>query len=934
MGKIQEDTKDLRMHMSDLREDTKDIGIDMARQIAEARNKLEQTVTDQINRAQSSMLGNIVQQIKDMVSLSNKLPLQHRILRQLIYEDMDARRIQIHDAAPDTCRWILEDDLDDLAEECQSSRGSSSRESDEFSEESELNTDSSSTYFGSESSGDIIDLESQSRIRQAFINWLRTGSGVMHISGKAGSGKSTLMKFIGQHGTTTEILEVWAAPKRLILGQFYLWNAGTPAQRTLTGVYRSLLFQALIQCPNLIEDVFPYQVNSMKHSVSMSDQFVEKLEKFGDLHIEEAFELLLQKAPAQGHRLCFIIDGLDEFEGNRLRHEALATKLNQWTTSGEVKLLVSSRPWPEFHDVFTSNDTIHFHELNRLDIKTFCLNQLNSDKAANLLESEHRDALRFVVIAKILDSSKGIFLWAYLVLDNILMGLRNGDSVNDLKRKVDEFPPELDDLYDKLREPIEKSEIDKRRSNQILLLVLKAPQGFRILPWEISWLAGDDEPGLLNIEFPTETEVRPYSIEEMNQRLGQVQKRINGLVRGLLEISRITPSPPLKTHEHRNVWLMSQEVTFCHRTTRDYLIRNERRHAALQESWPAFSTSDVYGRICLARIIYNPQLRKINMYGRNFMMVFFGYPVHSNWQHFTTETLNRIGDVAKNIWPPGIVGLSRVGIDNSCGFEAPEPSLKDSCASFIHFASYFGLGKYVLTTVGTDLAQDTRGKSGFDGSILTSAWCGYTDYNFGDATMVEFIETFSSHGEMVTCHPFYMESGKSSISIPSWMIILSGLTAHYTFLMCDRIWGKVNLWYHPRLDHSQIMKSFRILQEHGATAEEEVIMTLQIRSRPTTSYLPGPLPTVTISTNISVQSKQILQWAQDFATVAGELGGGKAFKSEKKEELRSLINFIAEIKRHGVKHKYCKVQSLRWKSKDSDDFEEIEDADSWWYRVW
>jgi Cdc6-like AAA superfamily ATPase len=39
-----------------------------------------------------------------------------------------------------------------------------------------------------------------------FVDWLRCGNGIFHITGKPGSGKSTLMKFLSQHRRTQQEL--------------------------------------------------------------------------------------------------------------------------------------------------------------------------------------------------------------------------------------------------------------------------------------------------------------------------------------------------------------------------------------------------------------------------------------------------------------------------------------------------------------------------------------------------------------------------------------------------------------------------------------------------------------------------------------------------------------------------------------------------------
>jgi polynucleotide 5'-kinase involved in rRNA processing len=47
-------------------------------------------------------------------------------------------------------------------------------------------------------------------IRELFIGWLSSGKGIFHISGKLGSGKSTLMKYLCCEARTKAELTKWA----------------------------------------------------------------------------------------------------------------------------------------------------------------------------------------------------------------------------------------------------------------------------------------------------------------------------------------------------------------------------------------------------------------------------------------------------------------------------------------------------------------------------------------------------------------------------------------------------------------------------------------------------------------------------------------------------------------------------------------------------
>jgi hypothetical protein len=45
---------------------------------------------------------------------------------------------------------------------------------------------------------------------ESFIYWLSSGKGIFHISGKMGSGKSTLVKFLYRHKRVKAELRKWA----------------------------------------------------------------------------------------------------------------------------------------------------------------------------------------------------------------------------------------------------------------------------------------------------------------------------------------------------------------------------------------------------------------------------------------------------------------------------------------------------------------------------------------------------------------------------------------------------------------------------------------------------------------------------------------------------------------------------------------------------
>lgn len=92
-----------------------------------------------------------------------------------------------------------------------------------------------------------------------FGLWLQSATGIYWINGKAGSGKSTLMKYIVDHYKTSSLLQSWAGDAKLCIGEFFFWNSGSRQQRSQTGLFRSLLYKILAHSPELVPILLPAQ---------------------------------------------------------------------------------------------------------------------------------------------------------------------------------------------------------------------------------------------------------------------------------------------------------------------------------------------------------------------------------------------------------------------------------------------------------------------------------------------------------------------------------------------------------------------------------------------------------------------------------------------------------------------------------------------------
>lgn len=86
-----------------------------------------------------------------------------------------------------------------------------------------------------------------------FAMWLKSGHGSYWINGKAGSGKSTLMSYVCQDNRRLELLKQWSVNRILLTPTYFFWAAGSKLQNTVEGLLRSLIYQMLMGCHELVD---------------------------------------------------------------------------------------------------------------------------------------------------------------------------------------------------------------------------------------------------------------------------------------------------------------------------------------------------------------------------------------------------------------------------------------------------------------------------------------------------------------------------------------------------------------------------------------------------------------------------------------------------------------------------------------------------------
>lgn len=266
--------------------------------------------------------------------------------------------------------------------------------------------------------------------------WLRSRTGLYWVCGKAGSGKSTLMKFLYDNPKTRTLLEAWAGDSPLTVGSFFFWGLGSQEQKSLEGLSRAILYQLL----EAESSYLPLALPRLWREVRTDSQKVPEPPSRGELKAASEF-MINDFRPKR--RFCLFIDGLDEFEGNF--HDAIKL-IRGLCSNSAIKIIVSSRPIDICHEAFFAVPQLNMEHLTSNDIKEYILDTVGSHPYMETLAASGEQSPN-IITSNLIQKASGVFLWVILACRSILDGFAAHDTVAELCRRVDDLPPELEDLF-------------------------------------------------------------------------------------------------------------------------------------------------------------------------------------------------------------------------------------------------------------------------------------------------------------------------------------------------------------------------------------------------------------------------------------------------------------------------------------------------------
>ncbi|KAF2472313.1 uncharacterized protein BDR25DRAFT_366286 [Lindgomyces ingoldianus] len=443
-----------------------------------------------------------------------------------------------------------------------------------------------------------------------FREWLCSGDvpGIYWISAKPGSGKSTLVKYIASHEQTEHELRRWAGETPLVQASFYFWSGGSDVYKSRESLLKALLVQIFKTRTELIPRYCPRraEIHRLFGSFPIS---------WGLGELDDVIQKLVQDKSTQ---FFFLIDGLDECIDN---HEELVSSLQELANNKNVKICLSSRPWPDFEDAFKDGPHLMLHELTEPDIKHYVQSKL--DGSSGFAELKMRDSsFAGRLVDEITKKSQGVFLWVQFVVRAILSDLRNRKRIEILESRLQELPEELEDLFQTLIDMVE----DDLKEDAYELFELNRAAHAPITLLTLSF-AHEEGKSLGGGKSSSVTKFRreKLGLQEKEGRCRIMKGRLMSHCKGLLEVvassgtvaeddsndsaleadNLVNPAPNISEEDELAVrveTLATCTVHYMHRTVKDFLKK--------PNIWKAFnsviasSSFDPYAALCRASIIH------------------------------------------------------------------------------------------------------------------------------------------------------------------------------------------------------------------------------------------------------------------------------------------------------------------------------------------
>lgn len=373
-------------------------------------------------------------------------------------------------------------------------------------------------------------------------------------------------------------------------------------QKSSVGLLRSLLYQISREHPEIA--VLPGRN--------------EPLPDWTEKRLGKIFQSIT-RGLSSSYRMCFFIDGLDEVSGDQ---DALITIIQELIQNVNIRVVLSSRPYPTFDRAFSSGAKLRLQDLTKADIEKFVSDKLLVFPRIRSMTARGAPNDPETAISEIIDElvwkADGVFLWVELAVKDQIRGIKEEDSLEQLRERLSILPSTLEDLYAHMLDRIQK--VHRKEAAWFLKFAL-LEDSETLLDFTLGTYEGLDQDLASSADFP---------VDNVVNHCQSTRRRINTTCAGLLEVHEVMPDADADASADADADLdsdlgpdadtdayldsdsdsNSQEiaaedeinVTFLHRTVTDFLNESEQGRDFLDRNTTTNrNVFAVWARVLVAR---------------------------------------------------------------------------------------------------------------------------------------------------------------------------------------------------------------------------------------------------------------------------------------------------------------------------------------------
>ncbi len=397
-----------------------------------------------------------------------------------------------------------------------------------------------------------------------FASWLQSeGQKLYWVNGLAGSGKSTLMRFLNEHRKTKQLVQSWGGKQRVAMASFFFWESGTVTQRSQAGLLRSILFQLLKRQPKLITSVFSELWSELW--VATTHKRIEILGSWSLGQLLTPFLRFFELYKA--HRTFILLDGLDEFEGD---HRTTLDLLDRLCKTADVKICVSSRPWDVFEKAFVGVPTLRLQDLTFDDMSRYVYGKLGSNpQLRRMVEDKSEECGELVT--DMVKRADGVFLWVSLAVRTLLEAPEEDLTAMTLRYRLHDLPRSLDRLYqhlllDEQPHADETARIFRlMRAREVVCDFTRDQDASSLTVWEVALAYDSDEQNAMV------TTIQHVDLAEVDVLCCSTTDLILRRCCGLVQVHRRRSDRDQFRDSTVELSMPYAKISYLHRTVKDFL---------------------------------------------------------------------------------------------------------------------------------------------------------------------------------------------------------------------------------------------------------------------------------------------------------------------------------------------------------------------------